>query len=327
MKKMIVVLFVLVLLLSGCAEQKRDSQSAVFPGQSSTAAPSASPTGSQSDEFREMSVADVLKKGSVAEGTFSFHVVFPDPVFAVVVADHMGKDVNDMTSVEELAAYTGSLAVGVTYLRDAEGEIVRVHSLEGIGYLTGITSFANAKNDVESIPDEIGKLVNLTEINLLKSYSLKRISPEIGRLSQLKLLNAALTQLEALPSEIGQLKNLEQLNVTATKLTVIPDEVGNIASLKKLDIHSNEIEFLPDSICNLTKLEELDASYLKLTVLPENIGDMTNLNKINLFGNDIKKLPDSVRDLNNLTYLNVYDNYNLDEDYKTFFETPVWEIH
>ena len=324
MKKVIVMLFVFIMLLTGCAVQEAVPEITLLP--SSTREPVATSTAIPTPTPYKLTIEHIVKKGSVKEGKFSFHVVFPDPVFAYVVAMQMGKDVNDMTSMEELAAYTGELSVDVTSLDNAEGESVTVHSLEGIGYLTGITSFSNAKNDVEVIPDEIGKLGNLTEMNLLKSYDLKRISPEIGKLSNLKILNAALTQLETLPSEIGQLRNLEELDVTATKLTAIPDEIGNVASLKKLDIHSNEIKFLPDSICNLTELEELDASYLKLTTLPENIGNMMKLSKINLFGNDVKKLPDSMRNLKSLTYLNVYDNYNLDEGYKDMFDTSVWQV-
>ena len=198
MKKVIVMLFAVIMLLTGCAVQKAVSEITLLP--SSTREPVATSTATPTPTPYKLTIEHIVKKGPVDEGKFSFHVVFPDPVFAYVVAMQMGKDVNDMTSMEELAAYTGELSAGVTSLDNAEGEPVTVHSLEGIGYLTGITSFSNAKNDVEVVPDEIGKLVNLTEMNLLKSYDMKRISPEIGKLSQLKILNVALTQLETLPS-------------------------------------------------------------------------------------------------------------------------------
>jgi|GEM_PF-2117709 len=241
--------------------------------------------------------------------------IFPDPYFAWHVASALGKSVTDVVSYEELAAYTGELSCARSPMK----------SIEGIGYLTGLTSFGCGMNgDLEIIPDEFGKLTNLTSISLMKAWALRSIPSSIGNLKKLRVLTLSLTMIEELPKEIGGCESLKVLDIHNTPIQEIPAEIRNCKELVYLDADETKITSLPDSICKLTKLKSLDVGYTKLTALPEEIGNLSELERLDLFGCQLKTLPSSVRQLKNLRYLNVYDNFSLDEAYMNWFPEPVY---
>jgi len=241
--------------------------------------------------------------------------LFPDPYFALEVAALFHKEATDAVTFVELAGYTGELFCG-------PGEL---ESIAGIGYLTGLTSFSSAKNNLRELPPEIGLLTNLKSINLLKAYCFETIPPEIKNLKKLEFFRASLTSLNELPIEIGELTSLRILFIDNTQITSIPEEIGNLVNLEFLDMHSNDIGFVPGSICHLVKLEALDISYTKLNVLPEDIGNLVELKRLDLFGCNLRTFPESVKNLHKLRYLNVYDNFDLSEKYKGWFSKGVYE--
>lgn len=248
--------------------------------------------------------------------TFTFREAFPDFALAGSVAKAFGKKMDDETSEEELASLQGQFTI--VYYDDKNNEPHFCSDLTGIGYLKGLSEFACTKNDVVSIPAEIKELKNLKILNLEKAYSLTTIPPEISELENLETLKMFMTGIEHLPKEIGKLKNLKTLDMSSSPVIELPDEISKLFKLIELDIHSTQIKFIPASICNLKNLQYLDMSNLGLTELPDNIGDLTDLKTLNLFNNNLKKLPQSMSKMKKLEWLHVYDNYNLDEDYKSF---------
>ena len=249
-----------------------------------------------------------------SEDSMAFCNLFPDPFFAKEVAGVFEKNVTDTTTYEELASYTGAIGGGPGGLK----------SVEGIGLLTGVTIFSNGKNDLEELPPEIGKLTELTEIDLLKSYSFRKLPEEIGKLKKLKVLDMALTWLEALPAGIGGCVNLEILRLSNTSISSLPSEIGKLKKLKSLNLHSTGITQVPDSICELESLVHLSISHTGLKALPKDMGKLQNLETLDLFGCPIKRLPVSMKQLKNLRYLNVYDCFNLHWEYETWFPEEVW---
>jgi len=233
---------------------------------------------------------------------------FPDTALATLVAEKQNKEITDKVTAKELASIKGEFQVA--------GE--RVLSLKGIGYLIGLDSLSTYKNEVTTLPGEIGRLKNLVWLDLTKAFELKTISPQIGKLRKLKKLALAQTEVKVIPTEICNLTNLQTLLLCCNNLTSIPKEIGNLKNLTELDIHSNSVKTLPDEICDLTSLTSLDVSYCDLTQLPHNIGNLKQLQTLNLFSNDLKYLPKSIIHLDNLSSLNVYDNYELSEGYKKY---------
>lgn len=244
----------------------------------------------------------------------NFYRYFADEYFARNVAAAMGKVPHEAVTEDELADFDGEITASSA-----------VESLAGIGYLKSLTGLAMGKGILEGIPDEITQCKNLKRLELLKMYDLKKLPENIGQLQELEYIDLALTSMESLPESIGQLKKLKYLNVSSTNISAVPDSIGGCESLVFLDLHSTDITEIPDSVTKLKNLKDLDLGYTKTTALPEDIGALTGLVRLDLFGLDLRELPESAKDLTKLAYLNVYDNYNLDEVYKAWFPNKCYE--
>ena len=92
-----------------------------------------------------------------------------------------------------------------------------------------------AVGDIEIIPEEIGKLINLLHVEINSCY-----------------------ELESLPKEILNLKYLTHLNISNTRITKLPKEIGNFPHLLELTLYRNEITELSDEIINLKSLRILN---------------------------------------------------------------------
>jgi len=243
-----------------------------------------------------------------------FYRYFQDEYFARNVAFAMNKAPYEAITEEELASFAGDITVssGVT-------------SLAGIGYLKSLTGLSMGKGILEEITSEITQCKNLKRLELLKMYDLKKLPENIGELQELEYIDIALTAMESLPESIGELKKLKYLDASSTNITTVPESIGDCESLMFLDLHSTDITGIPDSVTKLKNLKSLDLGYTKITALPENIGELSELVRLDLFGLDLRKLPQSMKNLTRLEYLNVFDNYNLDEDYKQWFPNKCYE--
>ena len=299
------ILLVLMALLCACGQE-------ALPA--ATEAPTSAPVETSLTDLEEYYLEWYGELPPTSDDPMAFCNLFPDPYFAGVVADAFGKAVTDATTYEELAAYDGGIECPPNGLK----------SVEGIGLLTGLTSFSCYKNELEALPAEFGNLTNLTDINLCKAYSLRSLPPEIGKLKKLTHLRVNMTQLESLPKEIGDCEALEFLLASNTGISAIPPEIGKLKKLRVLALTGTQITDLPDSICELSSLAELYLSFTNLTALPKDFGKLSNLEILRLFGCNLKTLPRSMRQLKNLRHLNVYDNFELDESYKKWFDKKVY---
>ncbi len=243
-----------------------------------------------------------------------FYRYFQDENFARNVAESMNKVPHEAVTEEELASFAGDIIASS-----------RVTSLAGIGYLKSATGLSMGKGILEEIPSEITQCKNLKQLVLPKMYYLKKLPDNIGELQELEHINIALTAMESLPESIGELKKLKYLDASSTNITTVPESIGNCESLVFLDLHNTDITEIPDSATKLKHLKSLDLGYTKITALPENIGALSQLVRLDLFGLDLRYLPESTKNLTKLAYLNVYDNYNLDEEYKQWFPNKCYE--
>lgn len=255
-----------------------------------------------------------LSDEDVAVAEVNFYTFFKDRNVARYVAFAMGKAPHDAITEQELASYSGEITI-----------FINAESLEGIGYLKSITELDVCKNDVSEIPSEISECKNLKRLDLLKAYCLAKLPENIGELENLEFLRVSLTNVDELPESIGNLKKLKYLYFDNCDITTVPKSIGGCESLVVLDLHSNDITEVPDSITNLKNLKSLDLGYTKITSLPENIGELTEMIRLDLFGLDIRQLPQSMKNMTKLEFLNVYNNYNLNEDYKQWFPNECYK--
>ena len=75
--------------------------------------------------------------------------------------------------------------------------------------------------------------------------------------------------------KIGKLSNLYYLNLSYNKLIELPTEIYNLTNLKILNIGNNKIKKISTDICKLINLTEFYCNENELTDLP--IGNLINL--------------------------------------------------
>jgi len=195
------------------------------------------------------------------------------------------------------------------------------------------------------LPSEIGKLTNLTELDLRESDSLNIASvwdafvnfprnisiatQQSTNTSDVNALKIMLPGLTSFPVEITKLNNLIELtirnrdtimlvDVNTGELIpqiicdenpiILPSEIKNLTNLTTLNLSGN-VTNLPAEIGNLQNLTRLDLFDNKLTVLPSEIGKLQNLTGLYLSDNQLTSLPVEIGKLQNLTILDVSNNH------------------
>nr|KJB33603.1 hypothetical protein B456_006G021000 [Gossypium raimondii] len=141
------------------------------------------------------------------------------------------------------------------------------------------------------------------------------ITPQIGALSKLKLLNLSSNSLTGeLPSSFGNLNQLAlmTLHLRNCRLSgTIPPNIGELERMVDLDLSNNWfIGPIPSSVSNLTNLDSLFLQSNQLDgSIPKDIGRLTNLVALNLSSNClVGPIPSSVSNLTNLSSLFLQSN-------------------
>merc|ERR1719343_771165 len=120
------------------------------------------------------------------------------------------------------------------------GLIELPEEIGGLGCLDRLT----IEGSLESIvfPPSIGKLKSLKYLNLSKSSGL--LPEAIGDLVGLTELNLHRSKIASLPSAIGRLKNLEHLDLSnMSKLQGLPPELTKLTNLKTLNLQNTNVGF------------------------------------------------------------------------------------
>ena len=165
---------------------------------------------------------------------------------------------------------------------------------------------------VESVAkaDESGRIIflDLTN-NEPEKDGIKYLPPEIGKLTQLKMLFLGKNSILSLPDEIGQLTNLKKLDVQYNELIDLPATIGNLSSLEQFDGRYNQFASLPDEFFKLNKLQWLQLWGNEFKLLPEDIGKLTSLKELYVIHNKLIDLPKCVTRMKSLKYIDFQDNY------------------
>ncbi|NWT17838.1 LRCH3 protein, partial [Vireo altiloquus] len=104
-----------------------------------------------------------------------------------------------------------------------------------------------SNNKLVSIPEEIGQLRQLTELDV-SCNEIQTIPPQIGNLESLRDLNVRRNNLVRLPEELADLP-LIRLDFSCNKITTIPVCYRNLRHLQTIMLENNPLQSPPAQIC------------------------------------------------------------------------------
>jgi len=180
-------------------------------------------------------------------------------------------------------------------LRASNGVIdPAVFALASLNFL----DLSSSGGGVQSIPAEVGNLVNLTSL-IMNNNAIEAIpGGGVGKLVKLKVLDLSSNLIAAVPAEVAQLPALTTLNLSMNQLTALPALEGT-PQLARIDVAKNKIEDL-SFICScapaLALLAEVNASGNAIEAVPKEIGELASLKKLDLSKNALKSVPGELAD-------------------------------
>ena len=163
------------------------------------------------------------------------------------------------------------------------------------------------------IPPELGDLTQLKLLNLTNNNVIGPIPPELGRLAELRQLHLGYNSLwDPIPSELGRLAKLGHLNLGSNYLKgPIPAELGNLAQLVTLDLSGNRLTGpIPPELGRLVRLQRLDVGKNNLLGrIPVELGNFTELYSLSFGSNRFTgPIPPELGHLVRLEYLDLGNN-------------------
>ncbi len=104
------------------------------------------------------------------------------------------------------------------------------------------TELILSNNRIETLPSEMGKMVNVTVFKIDNNLLDGSLIGEIRQISKLKVLDVSDNNMTGMPAEIGQLSKLETLDYSNNKITGLPNELANLKNnLKEFNLTGNPL--------------------------------------------------------------------------------------
>jgi hypothetical protein len=206
---------------------------------------------------------------------------------------------------------------GITYLDLTKNENWK-NILKNVDSSQEIQQVYLDRNGIESLDDVMNDLLKFKETLCfleLSENNIQSLPEDFGKLSNLKSLEYRKNKLLKIPEEIFDLKNLEYLNISFNYLESISNGISNLINLQWLVvINKIEIDDLGSGIAELHNLKNL---FIK-TNLSKIYNQLLKLQKLETIGNirltqkDYQYL-DVFKNINQITKLNldfVSENYS-----------------
>ncbi|KAI1937343.1 hypothetical protein LOZ12_005321 [Ophidiomyces ophidiicola] len=148
-------------------------------------------------------------------------------------------------------------------------------------------------NLLTSLPIGLRKLDRLHSLNLAKNrlnMDAIEVVTQIMSLSEVKLGNNDLEGM--LTPQLGSLQKLEVLDLRGNALTGLPDNLSDLTALRVLNVAENQLTSLPFSALSKLPLVEINAQKNRLhgSLIPAWIRRIEGLQVLNISGNALEKL-------------------------------------
>ncbi|PSS34787.1 LRR receptor-like serine/threonine-protein kinase [Actinidia chinensis var. chinensis] len=159
--------------------------------------------------------------------------------------------------------------------------------------------------------------LHVRELQLLNMNLSGTLAPELGKLSQLQILDFMWNELSgSIPKEIGNIASLKLLLLNGNKLSgSLPDELGYLSNLNRLQVDENQLSGpIPESFSNLNSVKHLHLNNNSLSGhIPSQLSNLSNLLHLLLDNNNLTGyLPPELSNIPELRILQL-DNNNFSE--------------
>ncbi|CAL5351636.1 unnamed protein product [Camellia sinensis] len=177
--------------------------------------------------------------------------------------------------------------------------------------------------------------LHVQELQLLNMNLSGSLAPELGKLSQLNILDFMWNDLTgSIPKEIGNIASLKLLLLNGNKLSgSIPNELGYLSKLNRLQIDLNQISGpVPDSFSNLSSIKHLHLNNNSISgQIPPQLSNLSTLIHLLLDNNNLTGyLPSEFSNFPNLSILqldnNNFNGTKIPVSYGNFSELVKFEV-
>ncbi|XP_027174166.1 probable leucine-rich repeat receptor-like protein kinase At1g35710 [Coffea eugenioides] len=164
------------------------------------------------------------------------------------------------------------------------------------------------------LPEQIGRLKSLLELDLSYCGFFGSIPPTLGHLSNLHSLDLSTNYFSGtIPSTLFNLTNLSRLDIHSNPAIggFLSEEVGNLKSLVELDFSGLNLSgAFPLALCGLTKLASLSSAENQIYgSIPSEIGNLKILKYLDLGSNRLTgQIPPTLGNLTTLVNLDLSSN-------------------
>jgi len=156
----------------------------------------------------------------------------------------------------------------------------KIQSLpDPISKLNNLVTLDLSNGEISVLPEDIGNMESLSILKLDLDYhtaqtgipKIKTIPDSIGQLKNLKELNLNNHAVTELPPSFGNLANLEYLYLDYNKITTFDEGFFKLSKLDELHLRGNGITELSKSFKKLENLDELELADNEIPNIPQDV--------------------------------------------------------
>ncbi|EEF30563.1 probable LRR receptor-like serine/threonine-protein kinase At1g06840 isoform X2 [Ricinus communis] len=157
------------------------------------------------------------------------------------------------------------------------------------------------------------KYLHVGELQLLNMNLSGNLAPQLGQLSQLRILDFMWNELDgSIPKEIGNISSLRLLLLNGNKLSgALPDELGFLSNLRRFQVDQNKISGpIPKSYANLSSVRHIHFNNNSINgQIPPELSKLSALLHLLLDNNNLSgHLPPELSNLSELRILQLDNN-------------------
>ena len=232
-----------------------------------------------------------------------------------VEINYLGLDSTETIKFTILSDFLNETAIGI--LKDVvdKGAMITATSMsEALKQPEKIYELSLRNSRTSVLSPEIGQLINLRVLDISGSR-IKKIPSEIEQCIYLKSIIANASHLSEIPSSIGNLKKLRDVNFAYCKIKKLPEEFGKLESLWSLSLGSNQLSSLPESISNLKNVQMFSIDKNNFDEFPTAVLGLVCVGNLWMHGNNFKTIPKEIANLKGLHHflIDAPDIENLEE--------------